>query len=98
VVFGSGERRSQVLFRQTFIQAFISVAFLTSCTGLAGCAGHSLDPIAAEEKQEIKASEAAVAAIDDAKCQSYGFRPGSAGYAQCRRDFDIHHATFKAHE
>jgi hypothetical protein len=26
---------------------------------------------------------------DDQRCQSYGFRPGSQGYAQCRMTLDI---------
>ena len=78
-------------------QASILVAVL-----LAGCAGHSIDcemgitwhencapgTAAYEERQEEKATKAAVGAIDDAKCQSYGFQPGSLGYAQCRKDFD----------
>lgn len=28
------------------------------------------------------------AATDDAKCQSYGSRPGDAAYAQCRAQLD----------
>jgi hypothetical protein len=26
--------------------------------------------------------------IDDARCQSFGFQPGSPGYAQCRKNID----------
>ena len=40
-----------------------------------------------EEKQEERDTKAAVGAIEDAMCQSYGFQPGSPGYAQCRKDF-----------
>ena len=67
---------------------------------LAGCAGQGLDP----EKKQDKASEAeaeaakATAAIDDAKCQSFGFQPGSPGYAQCRKDFDNGHKLVGGHE
>jgi hypothetical protein len=65
---------------------------------LAGCAGHELDP----EKKQDKASEAAAAkataAIDDAKCKSSGFQPGSPGYAQCRKDFDNEHKLVSGHE
>jgi hypothetical protein len=69
---------------------------------LAGCAGQGLDP----EKKQDKASEAeaeaeaakATAAIDDAKCQSFGFQPGSPGYAQCRKDFDNGHKLVGVHE
>ena len=81
-----------MLYRQALILVAIS---------LVGCAGHSIDcemgiwhencapgTAAYEERQEEKATKAAVGAIDDAKCQSYGFQPGSPGYAQCRKDFD----------
>jgi hypothetical protein len=29
------------------------------------------------------------AARDDSKCQGYGFKPGSEGYAQCRMTRDV---------
>ena len=78
-------------------QALILVALL-----LAGCAGHSIGcetgigshencapgTTAYEEKQDEKAAKTAVGAINDAKCQSYGFQPGTPAYAQCRKDFD----------
>jgi len=35
------------------------------------------------------ASRVPAAAIDDDKCRSYGFVPGSDGYAQCRMSMDI---------
>jgi hypothetical protein len=35
------------------------------------------------------ASQAQLAARDDARCQSYGFSPGKEGYAQCRMNLDM---------
>ena len=65
---------------------------------LADCAGHDLDP----EKKQDKASEAeaakATGAIDDAKCQSFGFQPGSSGFAQCRKDLDNERKQLSGHE
>ena len=34
------------------------------------------------------ASAEQLAVVDDSKCQSYGFSPGSEGYAQCRMSQD----------
>jgi hypothetical protein len=76
-------------FRQILILMFLF---------LAGCAGQGLDP----EKKQDKASEAeatkATAGIDDAKCQSFGFQPGSPGYAECRKGFDNEHKLVSGHE
>jgi hypothetical protein len=38
-------------------------------------------------------SVAELAAADDAKCQSYGARPGSDAYVQCRLTMDTQRAT-----
>ena len=35
------------------------------------------------------ASRQQLAANDDAKCQSYGFTPGRAGYPECRMNLDL---------
>jgi hypothetical protein len=35
------------------------------------------------------ASPAPVTAIDDDKCKSYGFTPGTDPYAQCRMSLDV---------
>jgi len=56
---------------------------------LAGCTS---------DQQQAKDDTAAAAeaakqtgTIDDARCQSYGFQPGSPDYAQCRKDIDSGH-------
>jgi len=66
---------------------------------LAGCAGHSADCTLGttvrsdcapgtegharmmQQQQDVKAT----AAIDDARCRSYGGEPGSPAYMECRR-------------
>ena len=61
----------------------IPVAVLLAC-----CANQQ------EGKEDKAAAEEAAKAtgtIDDARCQSYGFQPGSPDYAQCRKDIDSGH-------
>jgi hypothetical protein len=56
---------------------------------LAGCAKfQNLDPQIKEDKAAAEESAKETGTIDDARCQSYGFQPGSSGYAQCRKDID----------
>jgi len=79
----------------------VSFLILLGGIGLAGCAGHSLDcslgtpwPDCAPDtpgyqiiQQERQAAEA-TAVIDDARCRSYGLKPGSPDYTKCRADID----------
>ena len=65
---------------------------------LAGCAGHELDPEQKQDKASAAEAVKATAAIDDAKCQSFGFQPGSPGYVQCRKDFDNEHKLVRGHQ
>ena len=69
---------------------FPSLAFLLVPVAilLAGCANQQQakeDQAAAEEVAKETGT------IDDARCRSYGFQPGSPDYAQCRADIDIGH-------
>jgi hypothetical protein len=47
------------------------------------------------EKNQDKAAQAdamaAEAAIDDTKCQSFGYKKGSHAYLQCRKDYEDAH-------
>jgi hypothetical protein len=54
---------------------------------LFGCTSSDLNP---QKQDKESAAEAAKAygPIDDAKCQSQGFRPSSPAYAQCRKDIE----------
>jgi hypothetical protein len=62
----------------------ISVAVL-----LAGCANQQQsDSQSREDKAALEAAAKEESAIDDARCQSYGFQPGSPGYVQCRKDIN----------
>lgn len=56
---------------------------------LAGCAQQgSLDSQAKEDKAAAAEAAKETGTIDDARCQSYGFQPGSPDYAQCRKEAD----------
>jgi hypothetical protein len=67
----------------------VAFAFISAVMFLAGCAGqqHS-DAQAKEDKAAVQEAAKDVASIDDARCQSFGFAPGSPGYAKCRNDLD----------
>ncbi len=57
---------------------------------LASCASQQKhpDPQAKEDKAAAEAVAKMRGVIDDAKCQSYGFQPGSPSYNKCRKDID----------
>jgi hypothetical protein len=56
---------------------------------LAGCANQlNSDPQIKEDKAAAAEAAKETSTIDDARCQSYGFQPGSPGYVQCRKDID----------
>ena len=72
--------------------------FALTCIAIAGCAGNSLDcmtgtghsgcaPGTEGYEQAVQQQEdaKAMAALDDARCRSYGGQPQSAAYAGCRR-------------
>jgi len=62
----------------------IPVVILLAC-----CASQQRpDAQAKEAKVEAEAVAKETAAIDDARCQSFGFQPRSPRYAQCRKEFD----------
>ena len=59
---------------------------------LVGCASQQHpDSQTKEDKAAAEESAKETGTIDDARCQSYGFQPGSPGYAQCRKDLDSEH-------
>jgi hypothetical protein len=64
-------------------------ALIPAAIILAGCADQlRSDPQSKEDKAAAEGLAKDTATIDDARCQSYGFQPGSPGYAQCRKDID----------
>jgi len=48
-----------------------------------------------KQSQQAQAQAAAIAAYDDARCQSYGAAPGSQSYIQCRMNLDNQHAHMR---
>jgi hypothetical protein len=66
---------------------FLALALAAMAVALADCAQYE-----ARQRAEAQAEAAAIAANDDAKCQSYGVQPGSPAYVQCRMNLDNLHA------
>ena len=77
------------------------VIVLLAATGLSGCTIHSIDctlgsahadcakdTIGHEAAQDIQRAGQTSATIDDARCRSFGFAPGTPNYSQCRADID----------
>jgi hypothetical protein len=59
---------------------------------LAGC--NSAKDVDIQQKEDKAAQEQAAsveAGIDDTKCQSYGYKRGTAAYNQCRKDYQAWH-------
>jgi hypothetical protein len=56
---------------------------------LAGCATNQQQ--AKQDKASAEEAAKETGTIDDARCQSYGFQPGSPDYAECRKDIDGRH-------
>jgi hypothetical protein len=44
-----------------------------------------------QDKAEQSGAAAAEAAIDDTKCQSFGYKRNTPAYAQCRKDYEDSH-------
>lgn len=58
---------------------------------LSGCAQYE-----ARQRAEAQAQAAAIAANEDATCQSYGADPGSPAYVQCRMTMQGQRAQVEA--
>jgi hypothetical protein len=70
---------------------FPSLAFLLIPVAilLAGCTFNQQQ--AKEDKAAVEEAAKQTGTIDDARCLSYGFQPGSPDYTQCRKDIDSGH-------
>ena len=74
-----------MMYRQALVLALVL---------LAGCnSAKDLDVQKKEEKQAQDQSAAAEAAIDDTKCQSYGYKRGTPAYEKCRKDYEAWHKS-----
>jgi hypothetical protein len=71
------------------VARYVALMSIPLAIFLAGCASQQQpDPQAKEDKAAAEAAAREAGAIDDARCQSYGFQPGSPRYTQCRRDIE----------
>ncbi len=72
-----------MMYRQALILALVL---------LAGCASSKeIDPMKKEDKAAQDQATSAEAAIDDTKCQSYGYKRGTPAYERCRKDYEAWH-------
>ena len=67
------------MYRQALVLALV---FLAGCNS-----AKDLDVQKKEDKAAQEQSAAMEAAIDDTKCQSYGYKRGTPAYEQCRKDY-----------
>jgi starvation-inducible outer membrane lipoprotein len=63
--------------------AFLLISFAVL---LAGCASQEDDLQAKETAAALEQAAKQTNTIDDARCQSFGYQPGSPKYAQCRKE------------
>ena len=83
---------------------FATILWLLASVGLAGCATGSVecsmetpradcphDTAGYRAAQEEKKTTETTVTIDDTRCRSFGFEPGSPKYTQCRFNLDKEH-------
>ena len=63
------------------------------CTLGAPHADCAKDTLGHEAAQDVRRAEQTSATIDDERCRSYGFAPGTANYSRCRADIDKQRAS-----
>jgi hypothetical protein len=68
-----------MMYRQAL---FLVLVLLAGCTS-----AKDLDIQKKEDKAAQDQAVSAEAAIDDTKCQSYGYKRGTPAYEQCRKDY-----------
>ena len=87
---------------QTFNGRMIALAIVAlAATTLPGCAIRSIDctlgaphadcakdTLGHEAAQDVRKTVETAATIDDERCRSYGFAPGTPNYSRCRADIE----------
>jgi uncharacterized protein YcfL len=72
-----------MMYRQALVLALVL---------LAGCqSAKDIDVQKKEDKVAQDQAASAEAAIDDTKCQSYGYKRGTPAYEKCRKDYEAWH-------
>ncbi len=71
------------------MKAFSVMLILVLAAYLTGCAGSGMSDVDAKKEEKEMATETAKGfdSIDDTRCRSFGYQPGSSAYAQCRSDY-----------
>ena len=72
-----------MMYRQALVLALMVLAGCTSAK--------DIDMQKKEDKAAQDQATSAEAAIDDTKCQSYGYKRGTPAYEQCRKDYQDWH-------
>ena len=70
------------------VHFFALAPMMVAALFLLSCADHPPNSDAQQKEDKAAAMAAAkdTATIDDARCQSVGFQPGTSRYDQCRKD------------
>jgi hypothetical protein len=68
-----------MMYRQALV---LGLVLLAGCTS-----AKDLDVQKKEDKAAQEQAASAEAAIDDTKCQSYGYKRDTPAYEQCRKDY-----------
>lgn len=67
----------------------VALALMAVALLFASCAmQQQVDPEKKADKAAAEAAAKETGTIDDARCQSFGFQPGTSGYTQCRKDLE----------
>jgi hypothetical protein len=77
------------------------VIVLLAAAAMSGCTIRSIDctlgsphadcakdTLGHEAAQDVRRAEQTTVTIDDERCRSYGFAPGTPNYSRCRADID----------
>jgi uncharacterized protein YcfL len=72
-----------MVYRQALVLALVLLAGCTSAK--------EMDVQKKEDKVAQEQAASAESAIDDTKCQSYGYKRGTPAYEQCRKDYESWH-------
>lgn len=72
------------------MKRYVAFVLIAVAMLFAGCANQrDSDPQAKADKAAQQKAAKEIGSMDDLKCQSFGYQPGSVGYSRCRKEFDV---------